>query len=72
MEADELMAALERQLKPYRGTLPSFPRLPEAGVPRAEVAGLVERLAAIEDVAHDPSPSGSPITYHSQRRARWS
>jgi glutamate/tyrosine decarboxylase-like PLP-dependent enzyme len=43
------MAALERQLKPYRGTLPSFPRLPEAGVPRAEVAGLVERLAAIEE-----------------------
>ena len=49
MEADELMAALERHLKPYRGTLPSFPRLPEAGVPRAEVAGLVERLAAIEE-----------------------
>jgi glutamate/tyrosine decarboxylase-like PLP-dependent enzyme len=49
VEADELMAALERHLKPYRGTLPSFPRLPEAGVPRAEVAGLVERLAAIEE-----------------------
>ena len=49
MEPDELMAALERQLKPYRGELPSFPRLPEDGVPRAEVAGLVERLAAAEE-----------------------
>ncbi|HEY2305279.1 MAG TPA: aminotransferase class V-fold PLP-dependent enzyme, partial [Streptosporangiaceae bacterium] len=49
MEADELVAALERQLKPYRGELPSFPRLPEDGVPRAEVAGLVERLAAAEE-----------------------
>ena len=49
MEADELTAALERQLKPYRGEVPSFPRLPEDGVPRAEVAGLVERLAVAED-----------------------
>jgi len=49
VEPDELMAALERQLKPYRGELPSFPRLPEDGVPRAEVAGLVERLAAAEE-----------------------
>jgi sphinganine-1-phosphate aldolase len=49
VEADELMAALERQLKPYRGELPSFPRLPEDGVPRAEVAGLIERLAAAEE-----------------------
>jgi sphinganine-1-phosphate aldolase len=49
VEADELVAALERQLKPYRGALPSFPRLPEDGVPRAEVAGLIERLAAAEE-----------------------
>jgi len=49
VEADELVAALERQLKPYRGELPSFPRLPEDGVPRAEVAGLIERLAAAEE-----------------------
>jgi sphinganine-1-phosphate aldolase len=49
VEADELMAALERQLKPYRGELPSFPRLPGDGLPRAEVTGLVERLAAVED-----------------------
>jgi glutamate/tyrosine decarboxylase-like PLP-dependent enzyme len=49
VEADELIAALERQLKPYRGELPAFPRLPERGVPRAEVAGLIERLAAAEE-----------------------
>jgi len=49
VEADELVAALQRQLKPYRGELPSFPRLPEDGVPRAEVAGLIERLAAAEE-----------------------
>jgi glutamate/tyrosine decarboxylase-like PLP-dependent enzyme len=49
VEADELVAALERQLKPYRGELPSFPQLPEDGVPRAEVAGLIERLAAAEE-----------------------
>jgi len=49
VEADELVAALERQLKPYRGELPSFPRLPEDGLPRAEVTGLVERLAAAEE-----------------------
>jgi sphinganine-1-phosphate aldolase len=49
VEADELMAALERHLKPYRGQLPSFPRLPADGVPREEVAGLVERLAAAEE-----------------------
>jgi glutamate/tyrosine decarboxylase-like PLP-dependent enzyme len=49
VDADELIAALERQLKPYRGELPSYPRLPAAGVPRAEVAGLVERLAEAEE-----------------------
>ena len=49
MEADELTAALERHLKPYRGKLPSFPRLPADGVPRDEVARLVERLAAAEE-----------------------
>jgi len=49
VEADELIAALERHLKPYRGKLPSFPRLPADGVPRDEVARLVERLAAAEE-----------------------
>ena len=49
MDPDELMAALDRQLKPYRGEVPSFPRLPADGVPRDEVAGLIERLAATEE-----------------------
>jgi len=45
----DLMASLEQQLKPYRGRFPSFPQLPEDGLARAEVAGLVERLAAVEE-----------------------
>ena len=49
MDPDELMASLERQLKPYRGEFPSFPRLPEEGLARTDVAQLVERLAAVEE-----------------------
>jgi glutamate/tyrosine decarboxylase-like PLP-dependent enzyme len=45
----EFMASLDAQLKPYRGAFPSFRRLPEDGLPRDEVAGLVERLAAAEE-----------------------
>ena len=43
------MADLERQLKPYRGEFPSFGKLPDEGLDRDEVAGLVERLAAVEE-----------------------
>jgi sphinganine-1-phosphate aldolase len=43
------MTDLERQLKPYRDHVPSFTRLPVDGLPRTEVAGLVERLAAAEE-----------------------
>jgi len=43
------MAELERQLKPYRGQVPSFAELPAEGLARAEVTGLVERLAAAEE-----------------------
>jgi sphinganine-1-phosphate aldolase len=43
------MAELMRQLKPYRGQVPSFAELPAEGLARAEVAGLVERLAAAEE-----------------------
>ncbi len=42
------MAELQRQLKPYRDTFPSFPRLPEQGLPRTEITGLVEALAEAE------------------------
>jgi sphinganine-1-phosphate aldolase len=45
----DLMASLDAQLKPYRGEFPSFGKLPEEGLPRDEVAGLVERLAGLEE-----------------------
>jgi len=63
VEPDELIAALDRQLKPYRGELPAYPRLPEDGVPRAEVAALIERLAAAEEARwRDGYASGA--VYH--------
>jgi sphinganine-1-phosphate aldolase len=43
------MADLQRQLKPYRDEVPSFAELPADGLARAEVTGLVERLAAVEE-----------------------
>ncbi len=43
------MADLERQLKPYRDQVPSFPELPAEGLARAEVTGLVEQLASAEE-----------------------
>ena len=49
MNPNELMVSLEQQLKPYRGEYPSFPRLPQEGLARTEVAGLVERLATAEE-----------------------
>ncbi len=59
----DLMASLEKQLKPYRGEFPSFPRLPENGMARTEVAELVERLAAVEDARwRDGYASGA--VYH--------
>ena len=45
----ELMIGLERQLKPYRGEHASFAELPADGLPRSEVAGLVESLARAEE-----------------------
>jgi len=57
------MAELERQLKPYRGEFPSFRELPADGLARAEVTGLVERLAAAEEHAwRDGYASGA--VYH--------
>jgi sphinganine-1-phosphate aldolase len=49
LDLGELMTGLDRQLKPYRGAVPSFPRLPADGLARTEVAELVERLAAAEE-----------------------
>jgi len=63
MEPDELIATLDRQLKPYRGEWPAYPQLPEEGVPRAEVAGLIERLATAEEARwRDGYASGA--VYH--------
>ncbi len=45
----DLMASLDAQLKPYRGEFPSFAALPADGLPKDEVAGLVERLAGLEE-----------------------
>jgi sphinganine-1-phosphate aldolase len=57
------MAELERQLKPYRGQVPSFTELPADGLARSEVTGLVERLAAAEEHAwRDGYASGT--VYH--------
>ena len=36
-ESGDVMAELRRQLKPYRGTMPTFDRLPEEGLDRDEV-----------------------------------
>ncbi len=51
MDPTELMASLEHLLKPYRDRpdVPSFAQLPADGLPRPEVEGLVERLAAAEE-----------------------
>ena len=62
MNPNELMVSLERQLKPYRGEFPSFPRLPQEGLPRTEVAGLVERLAAAEESRWRTDSPPAPFT----------
>ena len=48
-EPNDPMAGLLRQLKPYRDQVPSFTELPADGLPRPEVARMVERLAAAEE-----------------------
>jgi glutamate/tyrosine decarboxylase-like PLP-dependent enzyme len=48
-ESGDLMADLRRQLKPYRGKLPAFGKLPETGLDRDEVAKLVAGLADTEE-----------------------
>ena len=49
MDPPELMAAIERQLKPYREAFPTFDRLPEEGRAREEVLDLLARLSASEE-----------------------
>ncbi len=43
------LAELRRQLKPYQDTFPSFPELPEQGLPRSEITSLAEALATAEE-----------------------
>ncbi|HEX9065188.1 MAG TPA: aminotransferase class V-fold PLP-dependent enzyme [Streptosporangiaceae bacterium] len=64
-ESGDLMASLEHQLKPYRGQadIPSFAAIPADGLPRDEIAALVERLAAGEEARwRDGYASGA--VYH--------
>ena len=60
---EDLMAGLERQLKPYRGEFPSFARLPAEGLGRAEVTRLARQLAGAEEARwRDGFASGA--VYH--------
>jgi sphinganine-1-phosphate aldolase len=57
------IAELERQLKPYRDTLPSFRQLPARGLARTEVTDLVGQMASVEEHAwRDGYASGA--VYH--------
>src|SRR6266498_379222 len=47
-EYDRMLAGMEASVKPYRGQVPSFPRLPAHGVPRDEILRQVDDLAARE------------------------
>jgi sphinganine-1-phosphate aldolase len=47
-EYDRMLANMEASVKPYRGQVPSFARLPVQGVPRDEVLRQVDDLAARE------------------------
>jgi glutamate/tyrosine decarboxylase-like PLP-dependent enzyme len=47
-EYERLLAGLEGTVKPYRGEVASFPRLPERGLPGEEVLRTVRDLAARE------------------------
>jgi sphinganine-1-phosphate aldolase len=47
-EYERLLAGVEASVKPYRGEVPGFARLPERGLARDEVLRTVEDLAARE------------------------
>jgi sphinganine-1-phosphate aldolase len=47
-EYEQLLAGVEASVKPYRGEVASFPRLPERGLASDEVLQTVEDLAARE------------------------
>jgi sphinganine-1-phosphate aldolase len=47
-EYERMLAAMEPSVKPYRGQVASFPRLPAHGLPREQVLEQVEDLAVRE------------------------
>jgi sphinganine-1-phosphate aldolase len=47
-EYEQLLAGMEGSVKPYRGEVASFPRLPKRGVARDEVLRTVQDMAARE------------------------
>lgn len=62
-EYDEMMAGLEVELKPYRGLVPSYSRLPENGRPRPEILRELQKLHEKEKTRwHDGYASGA--VYH--------
>lgn len=60
---DDLMAGLEASLKPYRGRVPTFARLPETGRSREEILREMESLCDEED-AHWKDGFVSGAVYH--------
>jgi glutamate/tyrosine decarboxylase-like PLP-dependent enzyme len=48
-EYEEMMAGLERSVKPYRDTFPSFSRIPETGRDRAQILNDMEAMRAQEE-----------------------
>ena len=62
-EYDRMLAGMEASVKPYRGQVASFPRLPAQGIPRDEVLRQVDDLATRERARwHDGLASGA--VYH--------
>jgi glutamate/tyrosine decarboxylase-like PLP-dependent enzyme len=60
---DDGVSSIERSVKPYRGVLPTFDRIPEQGVPRDEVLRMMEQMRDREQARWaDGYASGS--VYH--------
>jgi sphinganine-1-phosphate aldolase len=62
-EYDRMLAGVEASVKPYRGQVASFPRLPAQGVPRDEVLRQMDDLAARERPRWDDGLASGAV-YH--------
>jgi glutamate/tyrosine decarboxylase-like PLP-dependent enzyme len=62
-EYDEMMAALESSLKPYKGKFTSFTQIPETGSARTEILREMEAMQAQEE-AHWQDGFVSGAVYH--------